>query len=104
MLNMLNYPTYRLDAAEVSFEFIELETGFTKYDCSLYAQPHGEHALLLQLAYQTDLFERPTAVRLLESIVLAICALANDPDTLLGELNILPAEDLAALEHFSSKP
>lgn len=98
MLNVLNYPQPPLSAAGVAFEFIELESGFTKYDCSLYAQPHGDGSLLLQLAYQTDLFDETTAARLLESVGRAICALGEQPDAHVGEADLLPGADLALLE------
>ena len=97
MLNVLNYPQHRSAGSSLTFEFVELESGFTKYECSLYAQPHGAHSLLLQLAFQTDLFSPSTASRMLESIAFALCTLGESPDDLLGKADLLSCDDLTVL-------
>ena len=93
MLNMLNYPEQRTRFDGVGFEFVELDTGFTKYDCSLYVQEAGAGALLLQLAFQTELFERRSAERFLESTRLALEGMISAPETTLASLDLLPGWD-----------
>ena len=93
MLNMLNYPKQRTSFGGVRFDFVELDTGFTKYDCSLYVQEAGAQTLLLQLAFQTDLFAQRSAARFLESTRLALEAIVSTPDTPLGSLDLLPSWD-----------
>jgi len=91
MLNMLAYPARSSAADGVSFRFVELETGFTKYDCALYAQPHGPHQLLLQFAYQEQLLDAQAASRVLDSTVVALRALVISPATTIRHLDLLPA-------------
>lgn len=51
MVNMLTYPTSESWKGTESIRFIELDTGFTKYDGSLYVQQHGED-YTIQLAFK----------------------------------------------------
>ncbi|GHE97573.1 non-ribosomal peptide synthetase [Streptomyces fumanus] len=93
MLNMLPYPARATTAAGVGFRFVELDTGYTKYDCALYVQPHGPDRLLLQYAYQQELLDEPVARNVLESTVIALEAL-TDPrraaHTAIRSLDLLP--------------
>ncbi|MEU9558211.1 AMP-binding protein [Streptomyces fumanus] len=93
MLNMLPYPARATTAAGVGFRFVELDTGYTKYDCALYVQPHGPDRLLLQYAYQQELLDEPVAHNVLESTVIALRAL-TDPrraeHTAIRSLDLLP--------------
>ncbi|NYN54398.1 condensation protein, partial [Salmonella enterica subsp. enterica serovar Typhimurium] len=50
MVNMLTYPSLEFWDGDRSLHLTELNTGFTKYDASLYIQRHGED-YTLQLAY-----------------------------------------------------
>ncbi|MEV6978728.1 amino acid adenylation domain-containing protein [Kitasatospora sp. NPDC093806] len=90
MLNMPAYPARSSVADEVSFRFVELETGFTKYDCALYVQPHGPHQLLVQLAYQEQLLDVEAAGRVLASTVVALRALVEAPGTAIRHLDLRP--------------
>ncbi|WP_335936141.1 amino acid adenylation domain-containing protein [Streptomyces sp. PTD5-9] len=96
MLNMLPYPARATAAAGVGFRFVELDTGFTKYDCALYVQPHGAGRLLLQYAHQRDLLDDPAARDVLESTLIALRAL-TDPEraarTTIRSLDLLPGGD-----------
>ncbi|MEU9759098.1 amino acid adenylation domain-containing protein [Streptomyces sp. NPDC047987] len=96
MLNMLPYPARATTAAGVGFRFVELDTGFTKYDCALYVQPHGPGRLLLQYAHQRDLLDAPAARNVLESTLIALRAL-TDPGrarhTTIRSLDLLPGGD-----------
>ncbi|WP_299542399.1 amino acid adenylation domain-containing protein [uncultured Streptomyces sp.] len=93
MLNMLPYPARATTADGVGFRFVELETGYTKYDCALYVQPHGPDRLLLQYAYQQELLDEPVARNVLESTLIALRAL-TDPrraaHTAIRSLDLLP--------------
>ena len=51
MVNMLTYPTSESWKGTESIRFVELDTGFTKYDGSLYVQQHGED-YTIQLAFK----------------------------------------------------
>ncbi|MFE3898874.1 amino acid adenylation domain-containing protein [Streptomyces sp. NPDC059153] len=96
MLNMLPYPARATTASDVGFRFVELDTGYTKYDCALYVQPHGPDRLLLQYAYQQELFDAPAARNVLESTLIALRAL-TDPEraehTTIRSLDLLPGDD-----------
>ncbi|WKU02941.1 amino acid adenylation domain-containing protein [Micromonospora sp. HUAS LYJ1] len=101
MLNQLTYPVRPAQAAGVTFAFTELDTGFTKYDCSLYVQAHPADTLLVQLAHHVDVVAADTARRLLESTLLALDALVRTPQTPVAEIDLLPLADRALLEEFS---
>ncbi|MCX4658011.1 amino acid adenylation domain-containing protein [Streptomyces uncialis] len=90
MLNMLAYPAAGTTADGVTFRFVELDTGYTKYDCALYVQPHGPGELLLQFAYQPQLMDEDVARNVLESTLLAARALVQAPGTATRALNLLP--------------
>ncbi|MGW2181346.1 amino acid adenylation domain-containing protein [Streptomyces sp. NPDC001732] len=96
MLNMLPYPARATTASGVTFRFVELDTGCTKYDCALYVQPHGPDRLLLQYAYQQDLLDAPAARNVLRSALIALRAL-TDPEcaahTTVRSLDLLPGDD-----------
>ncbi|MFJ3925333.1 amino acid adenylation domain-containing protein [Streptomyces sp. NPDC090022] len=93
MLNMLPYPARESTAEGVTFRFVELDTGYTKYDCALYVQPHGPDELLLQYAYQRELLDAGTGRNVLDSTLAALRAL-TDPGraaaTTLRSLDLLP--------------
>jgi amino acid adenylation domain-containing protein len=101
MLNLLTYPSRPVRARGVTFAFTELDTGFTKYDCSLYVQIHTFDTLLVQLAHHIDVVTKDTAQRLLESTLLALDALTRNPDARLSDIDLIPVTDHAFLEEFS---
>ncbi|MFD9890829.1 amino acid adenylation domain-containing protein [Amycolatopsis sp. NPDC059027] len=90
MLNMPAYPVRHATAAGVRFRFVELDTGYTKYDCALYAQHHGPRELLLQFAYQDELLSADAARRVLESVLIALRALVETPHVRVRALDLLP--------------
>ncbi|WP_427924028.1 amino acid adenylation domain-containing protein [Streptomyces sp. cg40] len=93
MLNMPAYPARDTTADGVTFRFVELDTGYTKYDCALYAQPHGPLELVLQFAYQEQLMDADAARRVLQSTLLAVRALAESPGTTIRALDLLPGAE-----------
>ena len=46
MFNMLNLPQLSLKEGELEIDFSELDSGYTKYDLSFYAQEHGDRIFL----------------------------------------------------------
>ncbi len=92
MFNMLNYSDEALvfDDFEIAYE--SLETGHTKYDFSMYAQEYGDR-LLLQIAYQTELFDRETIERFLSNLVTVYRSANDDASVSLSELNCLSADE-----------
>ena len=90
MLNMPAYPVRHTTAAGVTFRFVELDTGYTKYDCALYAQHHGPRELLLQFAFQDELLSADAARRVLESVLIALRALLETPHVTVRALDLLP--------------
>ncbi|WP_369233942.1 amino acid adenylation domain-containing protein [Streptomyces sp. R21] len=93
MLNMLAYPSRETASDGVSFRFVELDTRFTKYDCALYAQPHGHGELLLQFAHQLQLLDTGAAEAVLASTLRALHALIDAPGTAIRDLNLLPGAE-----------
>jgi amino acid adenylation domain-containing protein len=94
MFNMLNYPELPARAGSLDIEFNELETGFTKYELSLYAQPGGRGDLHLQLAFQTDLFERITVQRMFDGLLALYQDVVRDEDVALGDARVVDAAQL----------
>ena len=90
MLNMPAYPARSTRSGDLGFQFVELETGYTKYDCALYAQPHGSDQLVVQLAYQVQLMDDPAARRLLDSTLMALRGIVESPHTAVRALNLFP--------------
>ncbi len=88
MLNMLSFPqlTLRYDGLEMAFS--ELETGYTKYDLSLYAQEQGER-IYLQLSYQTDLFDDEAAAKILNNLVAFLNSAVANPAARMSHLEVL---------------
>src|SRR6185436_18029153 len=71
MLNMLSFPQVTLQYNDLEMGFRELETGYTKYDLSLYAQEQGNQ-IYLQLSYPTDLFDEFTIDRMMKNFVVLL--------------------------------
>jgi amino acid adenylation domain-containing protein len=101
MLNVITYPAERLQARDVTFAFTEMESGFVKYDCSLFVQAHGPDQMLAQLDYHLDVLTEDTAQRILESTMVALTELAEHPDVLLRDIDLMPAADRVVLEGFA---
>jgi len=94
MFNMLNYPHPPTVRDGLSFAFTELETGYTKYDLSLYAQPAVDGGLYLQISYHVDLFDRTTIRRLLTDLDEALDRAVEDPSSAVG--SVVPDPSISA--------
>lgn len=102
MLNMLSFPQVTLQYSELEMGFRELETGYTKYDLSLYAQEQGER-IYLQLSYLADLFDDEAPHKILNSIVLILGSAVADPAARMSELEVLTeGERRAVLADFNN--
>ncbi|WP_405497091.1 non-ribosomal peptide synthase/polyketide synthase [Nocardia sp. NBC_00511] len=60
-------------------------------------KPGGEDGLELCLTYATDLFDEATALRLVRRYVRVLCSALGEPDTRIGDLEILTADEARAL-------
>jgi len=88
MLNMLSFPQVTLQYSDLEMGFRELETGYTKYDLSLYAQEQGDR-IYLQLSYLTDLFDDESADRILNNMVAFLEGAVANPAARMSHLKML---------------
>lgn len=88
MFNMLNLPQTSEQYEDLEISFSELDSGYVKYDLSLYAQEHGEQ-IFLQLAYMSDLFEEATIARMLQNFVVLLQSIVAHPELPISQLNSL---------------
>jgi len=94
MFNMLNFPEPPPRAGSLHIEFNELETGFTKYELSLYAQPGTRDDLHLQLAFQTDVFEATTVQRIFDGLLTLYQDVVRDEHVALGDARVVDEAQL----------
>ena len=80
------------DGDQLSITFSELDSGFAKYDLSLYAQEHGRR-IFLQFVYLTDLFESTTVRRMLDNLEVLLTDAAANPHRPVGELQTMSDEE-----------
>jgi amino acid adenylation domain-containing protein len=92
--------------ADVRLEPIDIDNGTSKCDLvlSVGRAPDGRDGLCCSLAYDADLFESQTAVRLLESYRLVLDAVSVDPDRAIASVPVVGATDQALLERWSDTP
>jgi surfactin family lipopeptide synthetase A len=101
MLNMLSFPQVTLQYEDLEMGFRELETGYTKYDLSLYAQEQGDR-VYLQLSYLTDLFDDEAADRILNNLVAFLNSAIANPAARMSRLEVLTeAEKKTILTSFN---
>jgi surfactin family lipopeptide synthetase A len=101
MFNMLNLPHVSLEFGDLEFTYNQVETGYIKYDLTLYAQEHGDQ-IYLQLAYLTDLFNEDTIDRMLKNLVVILKSIVENPKLEISALNKLnEAEKQALLYDFN---
>lgn len=88
MFNMLNLPQQAIEDDDLTITFNEIDSGFVKYDLSLYAQEHGDR-IFLQLAYMQDLFEPATVERMLCNLEVFLTDVVAQPDRVLSDLRLV---------------
>jgi surfactin family lipopeptide synthetase A len=101
MFNMLSFPhvSLKYDGLEVAFR--ELETGYTKYDLTFYAQEQDDR-IYLQISYLTELFDDETIDRMLLNLEVLLRSIADRPAARISELDLLhPSERRALLVDFN---
>src|SRR5436853_702123 len=102
MLNMLSFPQVTLQYNGLEMGFRELETGYTKYDLSLYAQEQGDR-IYLQLSYLTDLFDDEAAEKILNNMVAFLNSAIANPAARMSRLEVLTeAEKKTLLVDFNN--
>jgi len=102
MLNMLSFPQVTLQYNDLEMGFRELETGYTKYDLSLYAQEQGDR-VYLQLSYLTDLFDDEAADKILNNMAAFLNSAIANPAARMSRLEVLTeAEKKTILTHFNN--
>ncbi len=80
----------RMQLGELALESVELDQRTSQFDLTLLAAEH-EGRLSLRLQYNTDLFDKPMAVRLLRHYGNILQAVAANPDQRIRELPLLSA-------------
>jgi amino acid adenylation domain-containing protein len=98
MFNMLNLPQLSVRQGGLELDFAELDSGYTKYDLSVYAQEHGDRTFL-EFSYQTDLFDAATIQRMVDNFVVLLRGIAHDPERPLSALERLSAAEERTLLH-----
>ncbi len=88
MFNMINFHHTTETYAGVEISYDELDTGYTKYDLTFYAQEVGER-IYLSIAYQSELFAQRTIEGMLDNVVALLESIAEDPRARLSELKTL---------------
>lgn len=82
--------TGEADVIDISFR--EMETGFTKYELTLYAQEHGER-IYLQFSYFTDLYEKSFIQRMLKNFEVLLRSITANPERKISAFEFLSSEE-----------
>jgi alpha-ketoglutarate-dependent taurine dioxygenase/acyl carrier protein len=92
VFNFQNAPALVPTFQDLTFSVIEIESDTTKYDLTLYMwdSPDG---LAGAFAYQTDLFEASTILRLIRRFEALLTNIVAEPDARLSALGILSEEE-----------
>ncbi|WGR72962.1 MULTISPECIES: non-ribosomal peptide synthetase [unclassified Bradyrhizobium] len=97
MFNMYSEAAEPLGQDELALTFREYDTGYVKFDLTLYAQDQGDE-IALQLAYAEDIFSTDLAVRMANNLRCLIAACVDKPLVPIEELSCLSASDLTILD------
>ncbi|MDH2356891.1 amino acid adenylation domain-containing protein [Bradyrhizobium sp. SSUT112] len=97
MFNMYSEAAEPLGEHELDLTFREYETGYAKFDLTLYAQDQGEE-IALQLAYAEDLFSSDLIIRMADNLRRLIAACIEKPLTPIQDLSCLSESDVAMLD------
>lgn len=101
MFNMLNLPHTACEVEGLTLSFSELDTGYTKYDMSFYAQEQGER-LFVQIAYLSDLFDEATVARMVANYEALLRSVVENPNRPISTLPVVSeAERQALLEEMN---
>ncbi|WP_027584205.1 non-ribosomal peptide synthetase [Bradyrhizobium sp. Ai1a-2] len=96
MFNMYSEAADPLRQHELDLTFREYDTGYVKFDLTLYAQEQGEE-IALQLAYSEDIFSSDLIVRMADNLRGLIAACVENPLAPIQDLSCLSASDVTML-------
>lgn len=96
MFNMYSEAAEPPGQHELDLTFREYETGYVKFDLTLYAQDQGDE-IALQLAYAEDIFSSDLIVRMADNLRCLIAACIEKPLAPIRDLSCLGAFDVAML-------
>ncbi|WP_407114692.1 amino acid adenylation domain-containing protein [Bradyrhizobium sp. LMG 9283] len=97
MFNMYSEAAEPVGRDELALTFREYDTGYVKFDLTLYAQDHGDE-IALQLAYAEDIISSDLAVRMANNLRCLIAACVDKPLVPIEELSCLSASDRTILD------
>lgn len=97
MFNMYSEAAEPLGQDELALTFREYDTGYVKFDLTLYAQDQDDE-IALQLAYAEDIISSDLAIRMANNLRCLIAACVDKPLGPIGELSCLSASDLTILD------
>ncbi|WP_445220061.1 amino acid adenylation domain-containing protein [Bradyrhizobium sp. Pa8] len=97
MFNMYSEAAEPPGQHELDLTFREYETGYVKFDLTLYAQDQGDE-IALQLAYAEDIFSGDLIVRMADNLRCLIAACIEQSLAPIKDLSFLSASDVAMLD------
>lgn len=97
MFNMYSEAAEPPDQHEFNLTFREYDTGYVKFDLTLYAQDQGDE-MALQLAYAQDIFSSDLIGRMADNLRCLIAACVENPLAPVKDLSCLSAADVAMLD------
>ncbi|MCP3380449.1 amino acid adenylation domain-containing protein [Bradyrhizobium sp. CCGUVB4N] len=97
MFNMYSEAAEPPGQHELDLTFREYETGYVKFDLTLYAQDEGDE-IALQLAYAEEIFSSDLIVRMADNLRYLIAACMEKPLAPIRDLSCLGALDVAMLD------
>lgn len=97
MFNMYSEAAEPPGQHELDLTFREYDTGYVKFDLTLYAQDQGDE-IALQLAYAEDIFSSDLIGRMADNLRCLIAACVENPVAPVKDLSCLSATDVAMLD------
>ncbi|WFU54436.1 amino acid adenylation domain-containing protein [Bradyrhizobium pachyrhizi] len=97
MFNMYSEAADPVRRHELDMTFREYDTGYVKFDLTLYAQEQDDK-IALQLAYSEDIFPSDLIVRMADNLRCLIAACVENPLAPIEDLSCLSSSDVAILD------
>jgi amino acid adenylation domain-containing protein len=97
MFNMYSESAEPLPKSDLEMSFREYDTGYVKFDLTLYAQDEGEE-IALQLAYAEEILSHDQVVRMGDTLRHIIATCIGNPSIPLRALTLVSPADVAMLE------
>lgn len=97
MFNMYSEAAEPPGQHELDLTFREYDTGYVKFDLTLYAQDQGDE-IALQLAYAEDIFSSDLIIRMADHLRCLIAACVENPLAPVKDLSCLSAADVVMLD------